>query len=102
MKKDWRATTYDPQHITPTMLADARAYCDYDASLPAPLSDADVEVRRKTADRSVVPWANDAKTAKDTCAFSFQRPSPCYLLLRKIPKTTVATYANTLFPATHG
>ena len=29
MKRDWRATSYDPAHITPAFLADARAYCDY-------------------------------------------------------------------------
>ena len=94
MKRDWRATSYDPAHITPAFLADARAYCDYGPEA-APLAGPDVEPRRRAP--AVVPWANDSATSRGSCAFRPDAPSPCHLLLRKIPKGTVPAYARALW-----
>lgn len=80
MKRDWRATTYAPDQVTAAMVADARASCVYDYA-PAPLDDADAEIRR------VVGGARNG-----TCAFAFGRPAPCHLLIRKIPAPSVPAY----------
>ena len=96
MNSDWRATSYDPKHITPLLLDDARGTCTY-ADTPAPLESPDVEVRTRTG--AVLPWANDSATSQAACRFDADRPSPCFLLLRKIPEKSVDAYRRALWPA---
>lgn len=94
IKSDWRATTYDPEHINPALLDKARAYCLYESGVPR-ASESD-DPRTTFPQLGVAPW-DPITPGRPECLFDISKPSLCYLLLRKIPNRTVAAYQRALW-----
>lgn len=94
LKSDWRARSYDPEHIEQSLLERARAFCLYETGVPrASPSD---DPRTTFPQLGVAPW-DPITSGRPECTFDIDKPSLCYLLLRKIPNRTVAAYLAALW-----
>uniref|UniRef100_A0A7S3K5I3 Uncharacterized protein n=1 Tax=Aureoumbra lagunensis TaxID=44058 RepID=A0A7S3K5I3_9STRA len=93
MKKDWRATTYQPRHIGKPLLDQARALCRLESKPMIPRTKADDDPRSQKR-FGVAPWSQSSPQ----CTFSTTATTLCYLLIRKIPQETVLPYLNALWP----